>query len=78
MGFGRGMQDLLVQGPGDSDSWGGPENGIDLIRHMGSDGAVGARAQRNPDTMMFLTIVGAVVILWLLAGVVLKSAKAAG
>lgn len=77
MSFGRGLQDLLVQGPGDSDSWGGPENGIDTINHMGMGVASSARAQRNPDVYMFFTIVGAVVILWLLAGVVLKSAKAA-
>lgn len=71
---GIGTQQGFVSGYGDADAWGGPQNGIDVMNHIGDVGT--PKSYKVPsDVYMFLMIVGAVVTLWLLGGVFFKNAR---
>jgi hypothetical protein len=72
MSFGIGLSQ--VPGYGDADSWGGPADGIDVQQGIGN--VEQKRSAKVPsDTYMFLVVVGALGVLWLLGGVAFKSAR---
>lgn len=72
MSWGIGAQGDV--GYGDADSWGGPVNGVDVMEHIA--GVKRAKhADMSVDTYMFIIIMVALGILWLLGGVVFKSAR---
>lgn len=72
MGFGIG-DDNGPPGWGDSDSWGGPDNGVDLMEHI--NGAPVKSSGVSEDAYLALTIIGALVVLWLLGGLVFKNSR---
>lgn len=72
MSWGTGAD---VPGYGDADSWGGPANGIDVMEHISADAKHGKSANIASDTYMFIVIIGALGVLWLLGGVVFKNAR---
>lgn len=74
MSFGIGSLQTAVAGYGDADSWGGPVNGVDILQHSGID-TDSVKAQKSVDFCMFLTIIGALVLLWVLGGLVFKNAR---
>lgn len=58
-----------------SDSWGGPMNGIDVVRHEGSPTlSTSWHGRIGVDAYLFLVIMGALAALWLLGGVLFKNA----
>lgn len=76
MSFGLGTYASDVTGYGDADSWGGPANGIDVVGHISDDFKKASRGgNMSSDFYMFVVIMVAVAILWLLGGVVFKSAR---
>lgn len=76
MAFGIGTRGDVSFGPDGSDTWGGPLNGVDVTDHQGT-GAVSTswHANLSVDTYVFLLIMGALAMLWLLGGVVFKNAR---
>jgi hypothetical protein len=72
MSWGIGTQTDV--GYGDADSWGGPVNGVDVMEHI--SGVKRAKhANMSSDAYMFGIIIVALALLWLLGGVVFKSAR---
>ena len=68
MSYGTGEPSLNDYG--DADSWGGPDNGIDVASHMGDVGAnLGKKQRVSEDGWLAIYILGALAILWLLGGV---------
>lgn len=71
MGYGTGTSADI--GWGDPDSWGGPDNGIDVQTHLGLvDGTV-KQYRMSEDAWLAIIIIGSLVTLWLLGGVAFKS-----
>lgn len=58
---------------GDSDSWGGPQNGVDIDAQMGV-GVAGSRwdTRITIELWTLVIILGALGILWLMGGVVFR------
>jgi len=77
MGFGIGTSGDrsfdLVEG---SDSWGGPQNGVDIQGQLNVP-SVSTRfgGSLSVDTYLFLIIMGALALLWLFGGVLFKNAR---
>lgn len=69
MAFGTGEPGPV--GWGNADSWGGPDNGIDLMNHI--DGTPSKQRGVSEDAYLALTIIGALTLLWLLGGIVFKN-----
>jgi hypothetical protein len=72
MSFGRGTSPDI--GYGEADSWGGPENGVDIQAGLGGVEAK-ASARISQDTYTFLVIAGALVVLWTLGGTVFRKVR---
>jgi hypothetical protein len=69
-GVGTGLDEYMV---GDSDSWGGPLNGVDLEAQAGvSVGGSSWHTRMTVDLWAMIIIIGAVVALWVLGGVVFR------
>ena len=69
-GIGSGMDEMLV---GDSDSWGGPMNGVDLEASAGvSLGGNKWHTRMTVDLWSLIIIVGSLALLWVLGGVVFR------
>jgi hypothetical protein len=76
MSWGLGTYASEVAGYGDADSWGGPVNGIDVVGHISDDFKKASKGGSvSSDTYMFIIVMAAVAALWLLGGVVFKSAR---
>lgn len=73
MSWGTGND--TASGYGDADSWGGPADGIDVLNHIASDAKHGKSANVGSDTYMFIVILSALGLLWLLGGVIFKNAR---
>lgn len=58
---------------GDSDTWGGPQNGVDLVAEAGV-GIGGSHWHSNMtiDSWTIVIVLGSLGLLWLLGGVVFK------
>lgn len=63
-----------VTGYGDADGWGGPDDGVDVLNHIGVD-SQGKTYKVPSDVYMFLMVIGALAVLWFLGGVVFKNAR---
>lgn len=77
MAFGIGTRGDVSFGPDGSDTWGGPMNGVDVTAHDGNARAVNTawHANLSVDTYLFLLMMGALALLWLLGGVAFKNAR---
>lgn len=57
----------------DSDSWGGPQNGVDMIAEAGIQaGANSWHSRMSIDLWSMLIILGSLALLWILGGVVFR------
>jgi hypothetical protein len=77
MAYGVGVSGDQTFDPNDgSDQWGGPMNGIDLQGHAQVPGvSTKWHGNLSVDTYLFLIMMGALALLWLLGGVVFKNAR---
>lgn len=76
MSFYTGEGTTTMNNFGDSDSWGGPVDGIDVMNHItGSANAVAKSTGISEDGYAFIIMILALAGLWLLGGVVFKSVR---
>ena len=72
MAFGIGTRGDV--GYGDPQSWGGPDNGVDLAGHADLGPIkTGFGANLSVDGWVFLMMIGALALLWLFGGVIFKN-----
>ena len=72
MSFGRGT-DMDV-GYGDPEAWGGPMDGVDIIQQIGNVEQKGS-ARVSKDTYTFLIVLFAIILLWMMGGVVFRKVR---
>lgn len=71
--FTSGSDQMNAMFAGDSDSWGGPMNGVDLTAEAGvSIGGSRWHSRMTIDLWTVVIVLGALALLWLLGGVVFK------
>jgi len=57
----------------DSDTWGGPLNGVDMVAQAGLDvGNSSWHSRLSIDSWTLMIILGALAVLWLMGGVVFR------
>lgn len=72
MSYGKGQPG--IEGYGDADSWGGPQDGIDILQGIGEVRAKPS-ARISQNTYIFLIMLGALVALWLMGGVFFRNVR---
>jgi len=70
-GTGTSLDDMFA---GDSDTWGAPNNGVDLQAEAGIQVGAGKwHARMTSDLWSMVIILGALAALWILGGVVFRN-----